>query len=63
VGVAAVCARAAVLGAFLNVKINAISLKDPIFTDDILTRAKALADKTLEAEAAILSIVEAKINR
>ncbi len=60
-GVGALCARSAVLGAFLNVKINASSLKDAAFKADILNRAQALADKAQQVEAELIAMVDAKI--
>src|ERR1700743_476975 len=39
-GVAALCARTAVLGAFMNVKINASGHKDTAYTKEILNRGK-----------------------
>jgi glutamate formiminotransferase / formiminotetrahydrofolate cyclodeaminase len=60
-GVGALCARAAVRGAFLNVKINAAQLKDQEFAADIVTRGAGIDSRAAEAEAEIMSIVESKI--
>ncbi|MDY5969287.1 MAG: glutamate formimidoyltransferase [Bacteroidales bacterium] len=60
-GVGALCARSAVIGAHLNVKINASSLKDEAFKQDILTKAKALEQKAIQEEAEILEMVNQKI--
>ncbi len=60
-GVGALCARAAVHGAFLNVKINAGGLKDKDFVNDILTKGHALADAADTAEKDIMAIVESKM--
>ncbi len=60
-GVGALCARSAVIGAFLNVKINAASLKDRSFAEEILTQGSELERRAIEQEAEILSIVNAKI--
>ncbi|HWB90495.1 MAG TPA: glutamate formimidoyltransferase [Puia sp.] len=62
-GVGALCARAAVLGAFLNVRINATGCEDKTFVADILARGKMIAEKTELAEQAILSIVYEKIGQ
>jgi glutamate formiminotransferase/formiminotetrahydrofolate cyclodeaminase len=60
-GVGALCARTAVMGAHLNVKINASGLKDRSFADDILAKAKKLEAQAIEMEQEILKIVEGKI--
>jgi glutamate formiminotransferase/formiminotetrahydrofolate cyclodeaminase len=60
-GVGALCARTAVLGAHLNVKINASSLKDKEFVTEILARAKRHEDEAIEMEREILAIVAGKI--
>ena len=61
-GVGALCARSAVMGACLNVKINAKGLTDKKFADDIISRAKAIEEKVMKAETNILTIVNRKIN-
>lgn len=61
-GVGALCARSAVLGAFLNVKINAAGLKDREFADKILADGAELERRTLELESEILAIVNSKID-
>ncbi|MCM1531213.1 MAG: glutamate formimidoyltransferase [Bacteroides sp.] len=61
-GVGALCARSAVLGAHLNVKINAAGLKDRAFADKILAEAQAIADKAVALEQEILAIVHQKID-
>ena len=60
-GVGALCARTAVMGAHLNVRINASGLHDKAFLDDILHRAKQLEAETLVFEKDILAIVETKL--
>jgi glutamate formiminotransferase/formiminotetrahydrofolate cyclodeaminase len=60
-GVGALCARSAVLGAFMNVKINAAGLKDKSFVDDILSKGQALAQKAMALEAEVIAMVEEKI--
>lgn len=60
-GVGALCARSAVMGAYLNVKINAAGLKDRRFADDILAKGAEIERRVIEAEAEIMSIVGAKI--
>ncbi len=60
-GVGALCARAAVYGAYMNVKINAKDLEDKIFVNDILAKADAILIAAEKAEKEILEIVAAKI--
>lgn len=60
-GVGALAARSAVMGAHLNVKINASSLKDEAFKNDILARAAKIEADALREEAEIIKIVNEKI--
>jgi glutamate formiminotransferase/formiminotetrahydrofolate cyclodeaminase len=60
-GVAALCARSAVLGAGLNVRINAAQLKDRAVADELRRRADAFEQAAVRAEAEILGIVAARI--
>ena len=56
-GVAALCIRTAVLGAFLNVKINCKDLNDKEFVKSILIKSKEIVAKTELLEIKILKIV------
>src|SRR5262249_31794182 len=60
-GVGALCARSAVLGAFLNVKINASGLKDASLKKKFLTSASGLKSKAISREESILKLVENKM--
>ncbi|MGD9630798.1 MAG: glutamate formimidoyltransferase [Pyrinomonadaceae bacterium] len=60
-GVGALCARSAVIGAFLNVKINAAGLKDRAFADELLIKGAEIERRAIESEAAILKIVDQKV--
>ncbi len=60
-GVGALCVRSAVMGAFLNVKINAAGLDDKSFVEGILAEGKAIEDKAIQEEKEILEIVNGKI--
>ena len=60
-GVAALCARTAVLGAHLNVRINAKSLDDKAAAAAYLKRAADIEARTVEAEQRILEIVRGKM--
>jgi len=61
-GVGALCARSAVIGAFLNVKVNGSSLKDKAFLKDILGKASEILENTKKAEEEILLLVNSKIS-
>lgn len=56
-GVGALAARSAVIGAHLNVKINASGLTDLAFKEDILAKSAVIEQKAREAESEILEIV------
>ncbi len=60
-GVGALAARSAVLGAQLNVKINAAGLNDREAADRLCSEAAEIAAKAIAEEAAILEIVNSKI--
>ncbi|MCM1151862.1 MAG: glutamate formimidoyltransferase [Alistipes sp.] len=61
-GVGALAARSAVLGACLNVKINAAGLKDRSAAAALVAEAEALAAEAERREREVLAIVESKIN-
>lgn len=61
VGVAALSARSAVYGAYLNVKINASGIKDKAFVEAYMSKADALLEKTLKKEAELLALVGEKL--
>jgi len=60
-GVGALCARAAVIGAYLNVKINCPDLGDEAFKNNMLQKAADLVTKANEQEKAVMEMVESKI--
>ena len=60
-GVGALAARSAVLGAFLNVKINAAGLKDRAKADALVAEAAEIAARAEQEEKRILEAVNAKI--
>jgi glutamate formiminotransferase/formiminotetrahydrofolate cyclodeaminase len=60
-GVGALCAHAAVRGAFLNVKINAADLQDKEYLANIMARGAEIESKAAAMEQQILEIVEAKM--
>ncbi|MBR0073134.1 MAG: cyclodeaminase/cyclohydrolase family protein, partial [Bacteroidales bacterium] len=61
-GVGALCARSAVIGAGLNVKINAASLKDEDFKAQILADAAKIEQAAIAEEQRLLDEVNKKIN-
>ena len=61
-GVGALAARSAVMGACLNVKINAAGLKDRAVADKLVKEAEEIQAAAQRAEAEILAVVESKIN-
>jgi glutamate formiminotransferase/formiminotetrahydrofolate cyclodeaminase len=60
-GVGALCARAAVLGAFLNVRINASGYNDKGYVSQVLEKGAAIEAAAIKTEAAILQQVREKI--
>jgi glutamate formiminotransferase/formiminotetrahydrofolate cyclodeaminase len=60
-GVAALCARSAVIGAFMNVKINASGYKDKAFVEKILADGSEVENKAIALEKEIIEIVNGKI--
>ena len=60
-GVGALAARSAVMGACLNVKINAAGLKDRATADKLVAEAEEIQALAQKAEAEILAVVESKI--
>jgi len=60
-GVGALCARAAVRGALLNVKINAGGLDDTAWANDIISRGNKIQDQAEKLEVEIMKVVESKL--
>ncbi|MBL7707784.1 MAG: glutamate formimidoyltransferase [Chitinophagaceae bacterium] len=60
-GVGALCARSSVMGAFMNVRINAAGYNDKEFVADILRRGREIENKTIALESEILNVVNGKI--
>jgi glutamate formiminotransferase/formiminotetrahydrofolate cyclodeaminase len=63
VGVGALCARTAVMGAYLNVKINAGGLEDKAFAEEMVKQGEEIVAGAKRLEEEILGIVEAKIRK
>ena len=62
VGVAALCARSAVIGAFMNVKINASGYNNKDFIAEIMAQGRELELKAIELEKEIIELVNLKIS-
>ncbi|HRD58920.1 MAG TPA: glutamate formimidoyltransferase [Ferruginibacter sp.] len=60
-GVGALCARSAVMGAFMNVRINASGYDDPIYVKEMVDKGNEIQQKTIAIEAEIINIVNEKI--
>ncbi|PHS61257.1 MAG: glutamate formimidoyltransferase [Flavobacterium sp.] len=60
-GVGILCAKAAVLGAYFNVKINAKDIKDRVFAEDILTKSENIYQRTLKIEAEVIAYIDSKM--
>ena len=57
-GVGALCARTAVRGAYLNVKINTADLDDPAYVNEKLAAGQKMVEQADSLESAILALVE-----
>ena len=60
-GVGSLCARTAVLGAHMNVKINTGSYDDKTFVSDILKKAAAIEEQAVKLEGEIVGLVNKAI--
>ena len=60
-GVGALCARSAVMGAFMNVRINAGGYEDKTFVTDVLNRGREIENKTIALETEILKTIDGKL--
>lgn len=60
-GVGALCARSAVMGAFMNVRINAAGYEDKSFVESVIEKGRQIESATMALETEILAIVNEKI--
>ena len=60
-GVAALCARSAVMGAYLNVKINSGDLSDAVRRQKFIDDGAAIQQRSIDAEQKILQLVNERI--
>lgn len=61
-GVGALCARTAVIGASMNVRINAKGIKDKSFAEDLVNRAAAFESKAEEIEKQVRDYINTSIS-
>lgn len=60
-GVGALCARTAVYGAYLNVKVNISGLKDKSYSDSVMREAETILKEALNLEAEVLEQVQQRL--
>ncbi|MBT8262500.1 MAG: glutamate formimidoyltransferase [Bacteroidia bacterium] len=60
-GVGVLCARAAVIGAYFNVRINAKDIKDRKFALEILDKAKKIYKSTLQIESEAIAYIDTRM--
>ena len=60
-GVGILCAKTAVFGAYFNVRINAKDIKDRVFAEDILGRAKEIYNNTITIEKEVIDYIDGKM--
>lgn len=59
--VGALCVQTAVKGAYLNVLVNAKGLKDRVFADEIINKAKSIHQDTVSKVESLISKVEGQL--
>jgi glutamate formiminotransferase/formiminotetrahydrofolate cyclodeaminase len=60
-GVGILCARAAVVGAYFNVRINAKEIRDREFADAMLKKASEIYDSTIEIEKETIRYIDGQM--
>lgn len=60
-GVAALCARSAVMGAYMNVRINCSGYDDKAFVSKMVDEGKKIEQSAIKLEAEIIEVVNKKI--
>jgi glutamate formiminotransferase/formiminotetrahydrofolate cyclodeaminase len=60
-GVGALCARSAVIGAYLNVRINAGGYDDKIYVNEMVAKGNEIEKNAIALESQILKVVNEKI--
>lgn len=62
-GVGALCARTAVIGAYLNVKVNTNDLDDKVFVAEILQKANEIQLAARKKEDEIIALVDERLKK
>ena len=62
-GVGALCARTAVIGAYLNVKVNVMDLEDKTFVEEILKKASEIQQAARLKEDEIVKLVAQRLEK
>jgi glutamate formiminotransferase/formiminotetrahydrofolate cyclodeaminase len=62
-GVGALCARTAVMGAYLNVKVNSADLEDKAWVEEVLQDGAEIVEAAVKNEKAILKLLESRLNK
>jgi len=60
-GVGVLCARTAVYGAYMNVKVNLIGIKDKSYSDKAIGEADTILRQALALEAELLALVDQRL--
>jgi glutamate formiminotransferase/formiminotetrahydrofolate cyclodeaminase len=60
-GVGALCARAAVLGAYMNVQVNILGFEDKAFAERVMAEGQRMAEEAERAEKEILGLVRERL--
>lgn len=60
-GVGILCAKTAVTGAYFNVRINAKDIKDSVFAEAIVSKAKNIYQKTCAIEKEVMDYIDSKM--
>jgi len=55
------CAKTAVTGAYFNVKINAKTIKDRSFAEEIIKRGEEIYQKTIKIEQETIALINSKM--
>ncbi len=61
-GVGALALRSAIMGAFMNLRVNAAGIDDRGFADNLKAKGAEIEKKTMDFEREIIQIVNSKIN-
>lgn len=60
-GVGVLCARTAVYGAYMNVKVNISGIKDKSYSDRVMAESETILKEALALEAALLALVNQRL--